>query len=398
MIDHTTATWTPEEFEPPPNADFGAPTNPHTITELELQSVYAVQLIYRDARNNSHDVDVFAARNAYVWPSFVAAANGQRVASFPLKQRLTDRTPDGHPRLLYRICEETFGPPTDPRTTDWVTLIDGAMSHWQSATGGLIRTQRDRYTSQEVVGSPELAGVNIGDPKPCADYAGLVDDIGRRISSFMPTTPSDTILKLVLDFLHELRTSGILLKEHLYKLDEHTRRDFEGNEIIMYRDDSAALETVRRVGAFNQFANDVGFEYSCWYEEIADGYYVFRDNVPMCTSSAQLGDKVTSDIFIRSSQYEGGISGMADPLAVPETGARFNRCFVRDDTDSTSYRDFLHEVGHVLGISGSGSGHPGSDPAAFVDSVMDYNFTQPGCEPYPLDLMAIYALYQTVVP
>ena len=29
---------------------------------------------------------------------------------------------------------------------------------------------------------------------------------------------------------------------------------------------------------------------------------------------------------------------------------------------------------------------------------MDYSFTQPDCSPYPLDLMAIYALYQTVVP
>ena len=77
----------------------------------------------------------------------------------------------------------------------------------------------------------------------------------------------------------------------------------------------------------------------------------------------------------------------------------------------------LHEVGHALGIRGGGSlgwanpGHPqvaGSvvncddiavpnDPHTLSVNREDYDqgFREPDCAPHPLDLMAIYALYQT---
>jgi len=87
---------------------------------------------------------------------------------------------------------------------------------------------------------------------------------------------------------------------------------------------------------------------------------------------------------------------------VPATNARFNKCRNQgDDVDLSAYGDFLHEVGHVLGIGGSGSGHPGDPrPWEYFDSVMDYNSddAQPNCAPYPLDIMALYALYQVAVP
>ena len=119
----------------------------------------------------------------------------------------------------------------------------------------------------------------------------------------------------------------------------------------------------------------------------------------MCTATVDPGPAETRDIFIRASKYEAGPSSSADVLARPEPDARFNKCLNLGDSDSKAYGHFLHEVGHALGIGGSGSGHPGDpETAHFVDSVMDYNFTQPDCSPYPLDVMAIYALYQTVVP
>lgn len=74
---------------------------------------------------------------------------------------------------------------------------------------------------------------------------------------------------------------------------------------------------------------------------------------------------------------------------------RFNTCLTSDDRPYSAYSTVVHEAGHVLGISG---GHP-----SVYDAVMNYDwlvggplFEEPDCSPYPLDIMAIYALYQTV--
>ena len=64
----------------------------------------------------------------------------------------------------------------------------------------------------------------------------------------------------------------------------------------------------------------------------------------------------------------------------------------------------VHESGHALGLSGFArylpnlrrAGHP-----AILNTVMNYNIdvvetSEPDCAPQPLDIMAIYALYQGV--
>lgn len=62
-----------------------------------------------------------------------------------------------------------------------------------------------------------------------------------------------------------------------------------------------------------------------------------------------------------------------------------------------AYADMVHEVGHLIGI-------PEPYPK-FESSVMNYNQgvlgseddakPEPDCSPYPIDVMAAYALYQT---
>ena len=83
-----------------------------------------------------------------------------------------------------------------------------------------------------------------------------------------------------------------------------------------------------------------------------------------------------------------------DDLRLPTPFARFNTCF-NDDFDDygSAYTSFLHEVGHLIGISK----HP-----EFPESVMNYDHAtgvsdllEPDCSPYPIDIMAVYALYQT---
>ena len=66
----------------------------------------------------------------------------------------------------------------------------------------------------------------------------------------------------------------------------------------------------------------------------------------------------------------------------------------------------VHESGHALGLSGfswaglltSQGSYEMSHPT-ISDSVMNYwqyTATEPDCSPHPFDIMAIYALYQTV--
>ena len=392
--DHTQASWKATEFSPPPSdVSFRVTPNTHVIGGLTAGSVYALQLIYRDnlLEDNARDTDVFAARNAYVWPSSGVALGGQRVAAFPLQQRLGDRTADGYPLYSYRICTETFRPSSDARIDDWVTLINHAMLRWQLATGGLIRTERE--------------GDDSGGYEPCADYAGLIRVIANEIRAFVPVDPPDEdreLKQLVLNFLNQFKSMGIVLDdekmEETYGDELHTMRDVDAYEIIMFNE-GHPIDTITRVAAFTEFAEDVGLQESCWYNP--DGSLDM--GVKMCVPAIGEPGGVdgTRDIFIRRSFYEGEGGQPVDPLAVPAANARFNMCLNQGDVvDMSAYGDVLHEVGHVLGIGGAGSGHPGEKGREyeFFDSVMDYNFEQPNCAPYPLDIMAIYSLYQVVVP
>ena len=134
--DHTTTTWTPEQFEPPPNTNFRVSGNPHTIRNLAHGRSYAVQLVYRDDSGNNHDTDVFSARNVYVWPSVGPPNDGDRVATFPLTARLQNN------RFQYRICDDSFGPPGDPRRAKWEALINRAFEQSSNASKNLVTFAR----------------------------------------------------------------------------------------------------------------------------------------------------------------------------------------------------------------------------------------------------------------
>ena len=107
------------------------------------------------------------------------------------------------------------------------------------------------------------------------------------------------------------------------------------------------------------------------------------------------------------------IPGGLDPgggVTVDRDDVRFNTC---DATALGLYEVLVHEGGHVLGIRGGGvadgwdkeilAGHP-----SIYESVMSYERValrtsgttdgtlpdDPDCSPHPLDVLAIYALYQ----
>lgn len=157
---------------------------------------------------------------------------------------------------------------------------------------------------------------------------------------------------------------------------------------------------------FKEIASSIGHQTSCWYYNI--GYdpitkrtlwdpdrgslmcYVPHSVPEYSPTGMFLGNRhVSGDIFIRRSQFQ-----TENPLLLPGADARFNICASAADGDSTAYKSFVHEVGHALGIGGSGAekgGHSFSD----LSSVVNYFFDEPDCAPHPGDIMALYALYQT---
>ena len=409
--DHTQPGWQPHEFDPavdPPNVSMLSDTSAK-IGTLNLHKIYAIQLIKRNTGPAS-DQMVFAARDVYVWPSNRPAKGGERVATFPLRQRLTERTGDGRPLLNYRICDDTFSVTLPPGSTvvipanhtvaSWIELIEAAMGHWTAATSDLIATNREIYTQAEIDAftqedfdaDPRLKNVKSGDFKLCAQYKAAVDAIANKVAA----GGTDKQLKA--------RILGLLVNlDFQIIIDEIRDKDAAAVEILMFDDFHGPLATADRVGAFPQIADHIGYAKDCWYGSSKGN---------MCVIPPEGGKP--SDMIIRRDPYK------KDALEKPVSGASFNRCGNDSDDhnkDNSAYVDLVHEIAHFLGIgggSGSGGWHLPSHPQV-PDSAVNYdwlakpmsadirpmqetdfdgNFVEPDCGPHPLDIMAIYALYQ----
>ena len=345
---------------------------------LERYKIYGVSINYLKGA-----VQYVAAREAYVWPSDRAADGGERVATFPLTRRLSNKTYE------YHICGDTFVPAgkSNARRKAWITLVETALEQWQTATGGMITV----------------------DPasEPCANYDVTVSQIEGYVRKKRMDVPGIFVSDLrehVRKFMEALRNTGAVRSTSSLS----TTR----NEIFMYNDVDGPNAYFFAHEVFPEIAADLG--YRCWYDE--DGNYQY--GVKMCMQPTLVAGNWRSDIVVRRSAYEN-----APQLVVPAHNARFNTCRNgADDKDSddnlhSAFEDMMHEAGHALGIAGGrqsgwvSKGHP-----QVADSVMNYDwraaaknprvppvaatdfnrhFEERDCGPHPLDVMAIYALYQT---
>jgi len=381
--DHRLPGWDPADFGPP--ADPVRPqSNPHQLGGLAKGLVHAIQLIARDAGPSSN-IDVFAARNAFVWPNNIPPADGERVATFPLTNRLDDKT------LTYKICTETFR--EDGRTTAWTSLIHDAFSRWQAAVGtDLIRI--------------------VADSEPCTDYTTVATTIvdQHRLLRMNPELTRQDAIDLVKAFIATAVNQQTLLGKKIQTLQDADR---DANEIKMFDDLAGSQGYLYREFVFPEVASSIGQRTRCWYEafEPAPGVVVwkFDQDVLMCThpyvielydeNDVKVGERhESSDIFVRRSKFS------SDALERPESDAMFNRCGNDSDDPGSAYSSFIHEIGHALGLGGGmrdvagGSVDTGrfAYPGHPEDTVLStVNNARADCWPQPLDVMAIHALYQS---
>ena len=363
--DHTKKTWAdiPEDWTDFPfgNATTTIPlplssAKSYILTGLELEKVYAIQINYEQ-----NGQKVFSGRDAYVWPARGFPDEDERVATYPYFGHWPDR------EFTYRICENTFPEDEDEDDdsddnlvrTKWIDSINAAFEQWETATDGLITVTRDTTT------------------KTCAsDKSGI----------------------------------GLLLREYPHKDERlHTNDVYMVDDAAFVVDGSAAAaRTLVKRLSFTNFINDI--QGMCVF--FTPGACVIsRAYGSDAEASTELSNAVGSengvDVLFRKSSFSDTASELVKPSSV-----KFNYCVGAGA--KTPYTTALHEAGHALGTSGAvlwealispldddpqyRRAHPTVPDSVmnYDEKVLDPGDNEPDCSPHPFDILAIWALYQTV--
>ena len=364
--------WTPSNLGPR-KVELGV-SSPHTMRELTGESIYSIQWVYRkDTRASTHDADVYAARPVYIQtvegPPVGYESSGPVVfAGFPMQYPMKTTT------FEYRVCTETF---PAGQENDWTEFIKHAFGQWELATNFTVISMR----------------YNNG---PCTDYA--TSDVTEKILNKIKyhTDPDVDIEAEVKAFIRRATTMTKLRPLH--------RADSRLNEVVML-DDVEALGLgpafkSRVVWVYSQLGSDIGYLGSeapdstnrkCWTE--FPGCAV--PTLMVDSDGVATGDGYSTDIFLLRSKAIGGLQRPGGDTSVDRSDVRLNQC---PTGTSDTYGVLVHEAGHALGLRSADDSptHPGeTSPAMAVDSVMSVGDYVKKCSPYPLDVLAIRALYET---
>ena len=362
-------TWRPEKntgdggtsethVDPRQTGELGStlPWLEYTISDLELEAVYATQLNYE-----TDDGWVYSGRDVYVWPSKDFPGDADRVATYPSF---------GHHALReyrYRICEETFFPEDAQRQADWVSVIEHAFEQWESAAYGFVVVTREH--------------------EACTDTSYSQD--------FYIAQASD-------DALSEVRMLGVskanvlLFRELL--LDSFKLCLLGGSACVTSRVDYSA--DPRR--ASNVLSGvDVTFNRNSFVDE--------PDHTPSDNDLPQTYPRLPNhvqfdicfpDVYMGAIDPDSGYSAYRN--AVHEAGHALGLSDVTADwiyavdilpfidTTGTTYR-----VSHPT-LPDAALNYDDQFPENYDESARKWIRYEGNCAPNPLDIMAIHSLYQTV--
>ena len=386
-VDHTDHRWKAENFAP---AAIDSGTMPitgstHTITGLTLGDVYAIQLIYDVTPTGGDPIRVYAGRDVYVWPAAGQQDAGKRVATYPFSGYFPSKT------YAYRVCKGTFPGNADDQN-NWALLIKDALQRWQIATNDLITMSPDYDTTP--------GNGHIADSKP----------IYKPCTKFAPTT-GDSALALYNDkdfrrlISKDNEISEILMVKP-FTIDKWLKGSLF--EMILVADPGKLCL------AFDEktiACASTSPSYATFLTEQHLDFNIFSTRVFSIESKAST-PLVSSDILFNRKSFE--IDQTVEPHRPSDVVfgvCRQNSVPRPNDGDLkksrfVAYATAVHEAGHALGLATRNldeifrlgaylSAHP-----SMPDAVMNYDketgVLEPDCAPYPFDVLAIYALYQSV--
>ena len=331
-----------------------APTS-HTFTRLTRSDVYAIQLLYE-----KDGLKVFAARDIYVWPSEQPFGT-EGIATFPINgYPLTTTSDDSRSmEFKYYICADTF--PSSSPESDWVPFINHAMLQWEYATDELVKMIHEGNSCVDY--RPFLTAL-------ISEVRGIVDS--GLIAGESPAEINATIARDGEALIKRFHDSGV---NSLVIDDEFKTKDAKKSAIMMIRDGDWSDED-HVVYAFSKFGGKIGLG-GC-----SGG----------CAQASKVGSTTSTDIYLRESYHV--TDGQGILRSVIQTGApkqiHFNKCPGTTVLYHKPYSSIVHEAGHAIGL-----GHPDEDQVKAA--IMSYYTDLPQCAPHPLDVMSIYALYQSKV-
>ncbi len=395
---HAAISWLPEEANFAHDGDIPetAMTNGNTLQSLELNHVYAIQFWYvppAAEENQPAKLRVFSGRDVYVWPSTRAGAEGEdnqgrsnageRVASYPLNYPLQNTGRIPRATYVYRICSDTFptlnlndaqGNP-DPRKANWADFIFDAFDRWRVATDGQVQAVYERG--------------------PCATYSAVVSNLVGAVSRSLDSNSAAQ---------YDLNTR----RAHVQAIGDQSRHI------------GALRDAVLRAAMDTSDGADVGNEVFMFETNARPMVYEFGQEIQpgLCGSKGIACARLRvhhetkgwiTDIALKKDRYFEPVSGNYVP-EIPTVRLELCRTRHPDNIEndrartnynfSTVYSILVHELGHAFGIrsgtdgSGQRKQHPNYD--LDYDTVFDHSRdTNYPCAPTPLDVLAMYALYQT---
>ena len=242
-----------------------------------------------------------------------------------------------------------------------------ALSQWESATN-LITMD---YQGTDCAGYTEFVQQMIDN-----DVFGLADLVNQGLLSSRDIT----------NFVKGLSRYGDFIDEDKCK-----------SEVIMVIDDEAGNKVTEliRAGVFPKLARYYRNPVTGEWENILLDTCILDDPITKACGPRKPGSVIT-DILLKHSKYRNDLLMITD--------VEFNKCTPSQMTDL--YVDLIHEAGHAFGIRAGTDYDPydrnyTTHHPTLAGSVMNYNWKpgvpdEPDCSPHPLDILAIYALYQTV--
>ena len=301
---HTELSWQPSTLG---SFSSSAPirNTVHTITGLNSEEIYAIQLIYTPS-GAGLPARVYAGRYVYVYPSSTGPIDDDpndgfapRVATFPLEVRLPANRTYG-----YRICEDTF--PADKRAA-WRNLIVHAFEQWELATDGLVT-----MTHQ---GSQ------------CADHSAEHSSAVAAMQQMTAETLTSQQSTMVESFIGTLGTYTFALDKNR-ELNEISALDESVSPHIYYAKIAASSELSEVFGFLDCISTDVA---GC---------------------ALHYSGSLTTDIFLNVQDLD----AKDDSLDIPDNHIWHPRPnLVFPDAclpHSPAYETLVHEAGHAIGIGG----------------------------------------------